>query len=194
MISPQYKNKADSIVPFYNSLGYKSSGFVGAVKSCLSKEKEELSRVTENYVKHHTAAASGISSSSHEVSSSSSDDNNNDDVLMAFASAIPSKGTKKDYLIRLRYFFDALHVPWETLADQASNFLSQIAAATSNNPNPNPKYAQDCLEKFKRYLKDRFERGELSGGSVKNYLFAPKLFYEVNDIDFDWKRIRRGSK
>src|SRR5688500_20393330 len=61
------------------------------------------------------------------------------------------RGTKKEYLIRLRYFFDAIHVPGKTLADQASNFLSQIAAAA----NPNPKYGQDCLQKFKGYLKER---------------------------------------
>jgi hypothetical protein len=128
---------------------------------------------TENYVGH---AAHG--SSIH------------DDVLTAFVSAMPSKDTKKEYLIRLRYFFDAIHVPGKTLADQASNFLSQIAAA--NQANSNPKYGQDCLQKFKGYLKERFERRELSSGSVKNYLFAPKLFYEVNDIEFDWKKIRRG--
>ena len=59
--------------------------------------------MTENYVEH--AAASGISSSnSREDSSSSSSSSSDDDVLTAFVSAIPSKGTKKEYLIRLRYF------------------------------------------------------------------------------------------
>jgi hypothetical protein len=32
----------------------------------------------------------------------------------------------------------------------------------------------------------------LKGGTVRNYLFAPKLFYEVNDIKFDWRQIKRG--
>jgi hypothetical protein len=129
---------------------------------------------TENYVEPHVTSGSSIS--------------RDDDVLTAFVSAIPSKGTKKGYLIRLRYFFDVIHIPGKTLADQASNFISQIAAAN----NPNPKYGQDCLQKFKGYLKERFDNRELSSGSVKNYLFAPKLFYEVNDIEFDWKKIMRG--
>lgn len=133
---------------------------------------------TENYVEHHDAASD---------SSSIRDDG----VLTTFVSAIPSKGTKKEYLIRLRYFFGAIHVPGKTLEDQSSNFLSQIAATTNNN-NPNPKFGQDCLQRFKGHLKERFDNRELSSGSVKNYLFAPKLFYEVNGIEFDWKKIRRG--
>ena len=117
--------------------------------------------VTENYVEH--AAASGISSSnSREDSSSSSSGDDDDDVLTAFVSAIPSKGTKKEYLIRLRYFFDAIHVPGKTLADQASNFLYQIAAAA----NPNPKYGQDCLQKFKGYLKERFDNREAAVSKI----------------------------
>jgi hypothetical protein len=83
-----------------------------------------LIMVTENYVEH---AASGGSSNDAAA-----------EVLTAFVSTIPPKGTKKEYLIRLRYFFDALHIPGKTLADQASNFLSQIAANNSN-----PKYGQD---------------------------------------------------
>lgn len=83
-----------------------------------------LIMVTENYVEH---AVSGGSSSSSSREDSSSD--GDDDVFTAFVSAIPSKGTKKEYLIRLRYFFDAIHVPGKILADQASNFLSQIVAA-----------------------------------------------------------------
>ena len=58
--------------------------------------------MTENYVEH--AAASGISSSNSREDSSSSSSSSDDDVLTAFVSAIPSKGTKKGYLIRLRYF------------------------------------------------------------------------------------------
>jgi hypothetical protein len=81
-----------------------------------------LIMVTENYVEHEISG--GSSSSSREDSSS-----DGEDVFTAFVSAIPSKGTKKEYLIRLRYFFGAIHVPGKILADQASNFLSQIVTA-----------------------------------------------------------------
>jgi hypothetical protein len=125
-------------------------------------------KVTENYVEH----AAG--------------DRGDDDVLTLFLYAIPSKGTEQDSLIRLHYFFNFHNVPGNVINEQAKNFLAQVAA------NPNPKYGHDCLLKFSRHLKGRFEKKELKSGTVRNYLFAPKLFYEVNDIKFDWRQIERG--
>jgi integrase len=133
--------------------------------------------VTENYVEH---AASTDNNSSGD----------NDDALTSFRYAIPSKKTEKDSLTRLGYFFNFHKIPGNNPKDnpyeQASNFLAQVAA------NPNPKYGHDCLFKYSRHLKGKHERKELKSGSVRNYLFAPKSFYEVNEIKFDWRQIKRG--
>jgi hypothetical protein len=126
--------------------------------------------VTKNYAEH--AAGGGGSE---------------DDALTSFRYAIPSKGTEQYSIIRLRYFFNFHNIPGgDDIHEQAKNFLAQVAE------NPNPKYGHECLLKFSRHLKDRFENKELKGGTVRNYLFAPKLFYEVNDIKFDWRQIKRG--
>jgi integrase len=126
------------------------------------------------------------------------DEEGKDDALASFRYAIPAKGTEKDSITRLGYFFNFLDIPAADgddnndddnnllLNKQASNFLAQIAA------NPNPKYGHDCLFKYSRHLKGRFDRKELKSGTLRNYLFAPKLFYEVNEIKIDWRQIKRG--
>ena len=138
-----------------------------------------LAIVTENYVEHHHDAASS------DNNNNSSD--NNDDALTSFRYTIPAKGTEKDSLIRLSFFFNFHKISGgSNLNEQASNFLAQVAA------NPNPKYAHDCLLKYSRHLKGRFDRKEIKSGSVRNYLFAPKLFYEVNELKLEWRQIKRG--
>jgi integrase len=45
---------------------------------------------------------------------------------------------------------------------------------------------------FIRHLKDRVNLNRITGGTLKNYYFAVKLFYEANDIQLNWKWIARG--
>jgi integrase len=139
----------------------------------------------ENYIERAAGGGRGSSSSSSN-GGNVNNDYEEDDTLTSFRYAIPSKGTEKDSLTRLGYFFNFHNIPGNSLNEQASNFLAQVAA------NPKPKYAHDCLFKFSRRLKGRFENKELKGGTIRNYLFAPKLFYDVNDLKFDWRQIKRG--
>src|SRR5215208_782529 len=37
----------------------------------------------------------------------------------------------------------------------------------------------------------RIERGEITGGTVNNWLKAVRLFLEMNDVILNWKKIRR---
>ena len=45
---------------------------------------------------------------------------------------------------------------------------------------------------FLQVQKDRVDRREITGSTVRNYVKAIKLFTEMNDIFISWKRITRG--
>jgi hypothetical protein len=46
--------------------------------------------------------------------------------------------------------------------------------------------------KFLQFQKERFERKEITAGTVKNYFQAIKLFCDMNDIPIPWKKISKG--
>lgn len=97
---------------------------------------------------------------------------------------MPLKPPKlRDYLIRLGYFFDFLKIPGDNLEDQAARFLERVQL--------DHKWANDCLTSYISYLKNDTTK-KLTGGSVKNYYAAVKLFYEANAINLNWKWIARG--
>jgi hypothetical protein len=101
-----------------------------------------LVMVTENYVEHPAVRVVVVAAVMRIVVMM---------VVMICAHSIcicyTIKGNKEGVSYPTTLFFDAIHVSGKTLADQTSNFLSHITAA-----NPNPKYGQDCLQKFKGYL------------------------------------------
>jgi hypothetical protein len=41
---------------------------------------------------------------------------------------------------------------------------------------------------YLQYQKGRVERNEITAGTLKNYYNAVKLFWEMNDISFPWKK------
>jgi hypothetical protein len=45
---------------------------------------------------------------------------------------------------------------------------------------------------FLQVQKDRIDRKEITGSTIRNYVKAIKLFTEMNDIFISWKRITRG--
>lgn len=107
------------------------------------------------------------------------------DSLKSFLYAIKSKATKERYIAQLRYFFDFLKIlPGETLEEQASRCLGHQLS--------DHKRAHDCLIDYVTHLKGRVDAGEITGGTVGNYYSVVKLFYDVNDIELNWKRIERG--
>lgn len=48
------------------------------------------------------------------------------------------------------------------------------------------------LIKFINYQKQRIENNEISEGTLCNYIKAIKLFYSMNDIVINWKKIGKG--
>ena len=49
-----------------------------------------------------------------------------------------------------------------------------------------------CVIKFLQYQKDRCDKKEIAGSTVRGYYKAVKLFAEVNDILLPWSKIKRG--
>jgi hypothetical protein len=46
--------------------------------------------------------------------------------------------------------------------------------------------------RFLQVYKDRVDRKEISGATLRNYVKTIKLFCEMNDILIPWKKITRG--
>jgi integrase len=55
-----------------------------------------------------------------------------------------------------------------------------------------PNVIQSYLIKFINYQKQRIENKEISEGTLVNYIKAIKLFYSMNDIIINWKKIDKG--
>src|SRR5215216_3235095 len=105
------------------------------------------------------------------------------DPLASYIYAIKSMETRKQYCIRLRYYFEFLGLKG-SLPDQARIFLGHMAK--------DQKWAADSFVSFLRHLKDRVDNRDLTGGTLNNYYAAVKLFYEMNDIELNWRKITRG--
>ena len=107
------------------------------------------------------------------------------DPLASYFYAIKRKKTKRQYIFKLRKYFDYLAIKGDDLQDQATRFLDR--AGKDHN------WAQRCLVSFITDLKKQVEEDKkIKGGTLKNYYAAIKLFYEQNDIELNWKKISRG--
>lgn len=108
------------------------------------------------------------------------------DSLKSFHYAIKAKQTKERYRSQLGYFLsDFLKIPGDSLEQQAATWLALYWEKGI-------KWANDCLIDYVTYLKGRVDDGEITGGTVGNYYGVVKLFYDVNDIELNWKKIERG--
>jgi hypothetical protein len=55
-----------------------------------------------------------------------------------------------------------------------------------------PNWIINKLVTFLREYKDRYDRREISGSTIRNYVKVVKLLCEMNDIAIPWKKITRG--
>jgi hypothetical protein len=104
--------------------------------------------------------------------------------LKSFLFAIKSKETKKQYTYKLGIFFKFIGIQGADVESQAARFLHQ---AQSDH-----KYAYDCLVNFVIDLKNQVDNNAKTGGTVGNYYYAVKLFYQQNDIEINWDKLERG--
>ena len=92
--------------------------------------------------------------------------------------------TREKYKGRLTKFFDFIGRTEETMEERAKTFTER------------GKRQQDwvfiSVLRFAQAHKERVANGEISPATVRNYIKAIKLFFEMNDIVITWKKITRG--
>jgi len=106
-----------------------------------------------------------------------------------FLFAMNSPVTRERYSTRLRSFFVLIGIEGTTMDERCRRFIEKMK---ENEKNGNSKWAYACVVKFLQYQKDRYDKKEIAGSTVRGYYKAIKLFAEVNDILLPWSKIKRG--
>ena len=100
-----------------------------------------------------------------------------------FVYALKAKETKRQYPHRLDKFLVFLG-----LKGTIEEKCTKLYEFTKNNNTS----IQSYIIKFINHQKQRIENNEISEGTLVNYLKAIKLFYSMNDIIINWKKIGKG--
>jgi hypothetical protein len=101
--------------------------------------------------------------------------------------------TRERYSTRLRSFFVHIGIGGTTMQERCRRFVEKVKV--SEEENGNSKWAYAYVIKFLQHQKNRCDKKEIAGSTVRGYYKAVKLFAEVNDnILLPWSRIKRGLK
>jgi integrase len=106
------------------------------------------------------------------------------DPYSMFVFAMNAPQTREKYLSRLKRFFDCIDLPGSTIEERCNNFADKGKAES--------KWVVNNILKFLHAHKERVERKEITGATLRNYVKTIKLFCEMNDIIIPWKKITRG--
>jgi len=101
-----------------------------------------------------------------------------------FLYALKAKETKRQYPHRLDKFLD--YVGLKGTIEEKCTQLYEFSKKS------NPNVIQSYIIKFINYQKKRIESKEISEGTLLNYIKAIKLFYSMNDIIINWKKLGKG--
>jgi hypothetical protein len=101
-----------------------------------------------------------------------------------FLYALKAKETKRQYPHRLDKFLDYMG-----LKGTVEEKCTQLYEFSKRS---NPIVIQSYIIKFINYQKKRIENKEISEGTLLNYIKAIKLFYSMNDIIINWKKLGKG--
>lgn len=100
-----------------------------------------------------------------------------------FLYALRAKETKRQYPDRLDKF-----LVFMGLKGTFEEKCTKLYGLTKNNSNS----IQSYIIRGINYQKVRIENNEISEGTLVNYIKAIKLFYSMNDIIINWKKIGKG--
>jgi integrase len=109
-----------------------------------------------------------------------------EDPYSLFVFAMNAAQTREKYVTRLDRFFRFINVLGTTIEERCRTF-AEIAMKDNNN-----KWVLNNVLRFLQTYKERVERKEISGATLRNYVKSIKLFCEMNDILVPWKKITRG--
>ena len=98
---------------------------------------------------------------------------------MLYLYSIKSPATKEKYLLRLGKFLDYLNFKG-ALEDKARAFARKGKADSI--------WAFNGLLKFIQFQKKRFNRKEITAGTIRNYVKSIKLFCAMSDIAINWDK------
>jgi hypothetical protein len=104
-----------------------------------------------------------------------------------FVYAIRSALTRDYYLRRLRRFFDFINLEKERTIEERCNLFAEKAKT-------DPNWAFNRIMGFLQFQKERVEKREITGATLRNFVKAIKLFCEMSDIPVPWKKIASGNK
>ena len=93
--------------------------------------------------------------------------------------------TRQKYQKRLEKFFDFLGLEGNTIEEKSISFI-KITREKDN------VWIFNTILKFMQGLLERFNKKEITGSTIRNYLKSIKLFCEIADIQITWKKISRG--
>jgi hypothetical protein len=103
-----------------------------------------------------------------------------------FKYSIRSDTTRKYYERRLRRFLDFLEFYPETsdMEKRCDEFVQQARH--------NPSWALNSVIRFLQYHKERVEKGEITAGTLRNFVKSLKSFGDSADLNIPWKKITKG--
>ena len=100
--------------------------------------------------------------------------------------AMKAPMTRDRYKTRLAKFLDFIEI------ENGSKSLEDKARMFAKKSKCDFNWAFANLLKFIQYQKDRVDKKEITGATVRNYVKSIKLFCEMADIPIPWKKITRG--
>jgi hypothetical protein len=108
------------------------------------------------------------------------------DPWSLFIYAMKAPMTKDRYKTRVAKFFDfiGLNNEGQTVQERASIF--------ANRGKEDVNWAFNNVLRFIHFQKERVDRKEITGATVRNYAKSIKLFCDMSDIPIPWKKITRG--
>ena len=92
--------------------------------------------------------------------------------------------TRDRYTTRLDRFFSFIGIEGVTVEERCRVFVQ--------NAKKDNDWVFKSIINFLQIQKERVDRKEITGSTIRNYVKAIKLFTEMNEILISWKRITRG--
>ena len=104
-----------------------------------------------------------------------------------FLFARNSPVTRERYSTRLRSFFVHISIEGTTMEERCRRFVEKVKESEEND---NSKWRYACVVNFLPHQKNRCDKKEIAGSTVRGYYNAIKLFAEVNDILIPWSKVQ----
>lgn len=108
------------------------------------------------------------------------------ELYQDFLFALNSPVTRERYSTRLRSFFVYIGIEGTTMEERCRRFVEKVKESEENDNSK--KWAYAAVINFLQHQKDRCDKKEITGSTVRGYYKAVKLFAEVNDILLPWSK------